>query len=40
MQPSVCIAVDLMITLSISWGLYKSKTGWSHTDALIRKLIV
>ncbi|WVW84758.1 hypothetical protein I302_106793 [Kwoniella bestiolae CBS 10118] len=34
------LATDTIITLSLSWGLWKAKTGWSHTDALVKRLIL
>ncbi|WWC88630.1 uncharacterized protein L201_003543 [Kwoniella dendrophila CBS 6074] len=34
------LAIDLIITTSIGWGLYKSKTGWSDTNALVNKLML
>nr|XP_019045555.1 hypothetical protein I302_05945 [Kwoniella bestiolae CBS 10118]OCF24485.1 hypothetical protein I302_05945 [Kwoniella bestiolae CBS 10118] len=34
------LGTDLVITASIGWGLWCAKTGWSHTDALVKKLIL
>ncbi|WVQ65697.1 uncharacterized protein L199_003875 [Kwoniella botswanensis] len=34
------LAADVMITGSIGWGLWSAKTGWSHTDALVKKLLL
>ncbi|WWC62660.1 uncharacterized protein I303_105257 [Kwoniella dejecticola CBS 10117] len=34
------LATDGIITLSIAWGLYKSRTGWSNTDALVKRLLI
>ncbi|OCF76275.1 hypothetical protein I204_03575 [Kwoniella mangroviensis CBS 8886] len=31
---------DVMITTSIAYALIKSKTGWSQTDALIKRLVL
>ncbi|WVF68929.1 hypothetical protein IAT40_003703 [Kwoniella sp. CBS 6097] len=36
----VTLGTDTIITASLSWGLYKSRTGWSNTDALVKKLIL
>nr|XP_019044225.1 hypothetical protein I302_07508 [Kwoniella bestiolae CBS 10118]OCF23155.1 hypothetical protein I302_07508 [Kwoniella bestiolae CBS 10118] len=33
------LAADLMISSSIMWSLFKSKTGWKETDDTITKLI-
>lgn len=30
---------DLLITSSIMFGLFRSKTGWSKTDQLVNKLL-
>ncbi|WWC70846.1 uncharacterized protein I206_104798 [Kwoniella pini CBS 10737] len=34
------LATDFMITVSLAWGLWRAKTGWSHTDALVKRLIL
>ncbi|WVW84757.1 hypothetical protein I302_106792 [Kwoniella bestiolae CBS 10118] len=34
------LATDAMITLSLAWGLWRAKTGWSHNDALVKKLLL
>ncbi len=34
------MAADLIITGLIGWGLYKSRTGWSHTDKVVKNLIM
>jgi len=34
------IIVDTSLTVAIAVGLRKSKTGWSHTDILIKRIIV
>ncbi|OCF37228.1 hypothetical protein I316_01135 [Kwoniella heveanensis BCC8398] len=34
------LGTDIVITGSLAWGLYKSRTGWSNTDALVKKLIL
>ncbi|WWC62662.1 uncharacterized protein I303_105259 [Kwoniella dejecticola CBS 10117] len=31
---------DAIITVSLAWGLWRAKTGWSHTDALVKKLLL
>ncbi|OCF37227.1 hypothetical protein I316_01134 [Kwoniella heveanensis BCC8398] len=36
----VTLGTDFVITISLAWGLYRSKTGWSNTDALVKKLIL
>lgn len=33
------IVVDTSLTVAIGIGPRKSKTGWSHTDALIKRII-
>jgi hypothetical protein len=33
------MVADLIITVSILYGLLKSKTGWVHTDKTITRLI-
>ncbi|WWC61593.1 uncharacterized protein I303_104177 [Kwoniella dejecticola CBS 10117] len=34
------LASDTLITSSLAYGLWKSKTGWSATDDLIKKLML
>nr|XP_019045554.1 hypothetical protein I302_05944 [Kwoniella bestiolae CBS 10118]OCF24484.1 hypothetical protein I302_05944 [Kwoniella bestiolae CBS 10118] len=34
------LETDFVITLSLGWGLWSAKTGWSHTDALVKKLLI
>lgn len=34
------VAIDAILTIAIAFGLWKSKTGWSHTDALIKRIIM
>nr|XP_019045556.1 hypothetical protein I302_05946 [Kwoniella bestiolae CBS 10118]OCF24486.1 hypothetical protein I302_05946 [Kwoniella bestiolae CBS 10118] len=34
------LAIDTIITVSIGWGLYKSRTGWSNTDVLVKRLML
>lgn len=34
------LVVDILITGIIAHGLWKSKTGWKHTDALIKRVIM
>ncbi|CAD6575150.1 MAG: hypothetical protein TREMPRED_001319 [Tremellales sp. Tagirdzhanova-0007] len=34
------MTIDVLIVACVGYGLWKSKTGWSHTDALVQKLIV
>ncbi|OCF45958.1 hypothetical protein I317_00046 [Kwoniella heveanensis CBS 569] len=36
----ITLATDLVITTSIGWGLWQSRTGWSDTDALVKKLLM
>ncbi|KAK6908105.1 hypothetical protein I203_102106 [Kwoniella mangroviensis CBS 8507] len=36
----VTMSTDILMTLTLSWGLWKSRTGWSHTDALVKKLLL
>jgi hypothetical protein len=31
---------DAIVTISIAVCLFKSRTGWSHTDAVLSRLIV
>ncbi|OCF34423.1 hypothetical protein I317_03523 [Kwoniella heveanensis CBS 569] len=33
------LASDMIITTSLAFGLYKSRTGWSQTDHMIKKLM-
>ena len=33
------IVIDASLTIAIGIGLRKSKTSWSHTDALIKRII-
>jgi len=33
------IVIDSSLTIAIGIGLRKSRTGWSHTDALIKRII-
>lgn len=39
-QLSSTLAVDIIITVIIAWGLWKSKTGWRHTDKMIMRIIM
>jgi hypothetical protein len=34
------VVIDALLTLAIGYGLWKSKTGWKHTDALIKRIIM
>ena len=34
------VASDVIITSSIFYGLWKSKTGWAHTDKVISHLML
>jgi len=34
------VVIDAILTIAIASGLWKSKTGWSHTDALIKRIIM
>ena len=34
------VVTDILLTLSIAIGLWKSKTGWKHTDNVIKRIIV
>ena len=38
-QISAQLSVDLTITGTIMYGLIKSKTGWSETDKLVKRLV-
>ncbi|KAK4687453.1 hypothetical protein P7C73_g2659, partial [Tremellales sp. Uapishka_1] len=37
---SAIMTIDIAITASIGWGLWKSRTGWSQTDQMIGKLMM
>ncbi|WWD20426.1 hypothetical protein CI109_104902 [Kwoniella shandongensis] len=37
--PGACICADILITSSIMFGLYRSRSGYEHTDVLVRKLM-
>ncbi|WVR06434.1 hypothetical protein IAU60_003465 [Kwoniella sp. DSM 27419] len=37
---TLTLAVDILITLSVSFGLWRSRTGWSSTDRLLRKIFI
>jgi hypothetical protein len=34
------VVIDAILTIAIAFGLWKSKTGWSHTDYLIKRIIM
>ena len=34
------VVIDAILTIGIAFGLWKSKTGWSHTDYLIKRIIM
>ncbi|KAK4687452.1 hypothetical protein P7C73_g2658, partial [Tremellales sp. Uapishka_1] len=34
------VSIDVIITVSVGYGLYKSRTGWSSTDQMISKLML
>lgn len=34
------VVIDAILTVGIAFGLWKSKTGWNHTDALIKRIIM
>jgi len=34
------ITIDVLIVACVGYGLWKFKTGWTHTDALVRKLMM
>ncbi|WVW84753.1 hypothetical protein I302_106788 [Kwoniella bestiolae CBS 10118] len=36
----VSMSTDLLMTSTLAWGLWRSRTGWSHTDALVKKLLL
>ncbi|WVF68928.1 hypothetical protein IAT40_003702 [Kwoniella sp. CBS 6097] len=36
----VTLATDIVITSSLAWGLHRSRTGWSGTDALVTRLLL
>lgn len=40
LQLSGQVAADLTITSTIMYGLIQSRTGWTNTDQLIRRLVV
>jgi hypothetical protein len=33
------VVTDVLITISIAYGLWKSKTGWKDTDNLLKRII-
>ena len=33
------LAVDMVITFLIIWGLRQNRTGWSETDRLIQRIV-
>ncbi|WVW87056.1 hypothetical protein I302_109113 [Kwoniella bestiolae CBS 10118] len=37
--PGACISADLIITSSIMYGLYRSRSGLDHTDRLVKRLM-
>lgn len=39
-QLSGQVAADLTITLTIMYGLITSRTGWSNTDRLLKRLVM
>ncbi|WVQ67106.1 uncharacterized protein L199_005300 [Kwoniella botswanensis] len=36
---SGALGADVLITISIMWGLWRSKTGWKETDKTVKRLI-
>ncbi|WWC88629.1 uncharacterized protein L201_003542 [Kwoniella dendrophila CBS 6074] len=36
----VTLCTDVLMTATLAWGLWRSRTGWSHTDALVKKLLL
>jgi len=39
-QFSAILLADLILTAMIAYGLWKSKTGWKDTDAMIKRIIM
>jgi hypothetical protein len=39
-QFSNILVADLLLTGMIAYGLWKSKTGWKDTDAMIKRIIM
>jgi hypothetical protein len=39
-QLGAVLATDLLITIIIATGLRRIKTGWSHTDSILRRLVM
>lgn len=40
MQFSNILLADIILTSMIAYGLWKSKTGWKDTDAMIKRIIM
>ena len=34
------LAIDLSIVILIGWGLWKVRTGWTHTDAIVQRVFI
>jgi hypothetical protein len=34
------LASDLIITIIMTYGLYRVKTGWAHTDSRLRRIMM
>ena len=39
-QFSTILLADLILTGMIAYGLWRSKTGWKDTDAMIKRIIM
>ena len=39
-QFSTILLADLLLTGMIAYGLWRSKTGWKDTDAMIKRIIM
>jgi hypothetical protein len=39
LQLSSTLVTDVVLTVTMAWGLWRSRTGWSDTDRLINRLI-
>jgi hypothetical protein len=40
LQFSNILLADIILTSMIAYGLWKSKTGWKDTDAMIKRIIM
>jgi hypothetical protein len=39
-QLATNVVTDVLLTLSIAYGLWKAKTGWKDTDNLLARVLV